>query len=150
MKKNSLIVSLILLTTVIIVCMLAMNLNSKTKKVITKENLEYEKYLNNNFHGTDVITLINKAISNNEKNNVSKDEKGFYISNDKNSIRIDLVMVTDWEKEETTTYKMESISKVGITEFIKNFNIVEFKCTKKEYHSQTGKIAYIEITQQSE
>lgn len=150
MKKNSLIVSLILLTTVIIVCMLAMNLNSKTKKVITKENLEYEKYLNNNFHGTDVITLINKAISSNEKNNVSKDEKGFYISNNKNSIKIDLVMITDWEKEETTTYKMESISKVGITEFIKNFNTVEFKCTKKEYHSQTGKIAYIEITQQSE
>ena len=150
MKKNSFIVSLILLATVIVVCIVAININSKTKKVIAKENLEYEKYLNNNFHGTDVITLINKAISDNEKNNVSKDEKGFYISNNKNSIKIDLVMVTDWEKEETTTYKMESISKVGITEFIKNFNIVEFKCTKKEYHSQTGKISYIEITQQSE
>lgn len=76
------------------------------------------------------------------------DEKGFYINNNQNSIQIDLVMITDEEKATTTTYKMEAISEVGITEFIKNFNITEFKCTKKEYHTQTGQISYIELTQQ--
>ena len=52
--------------------------------------------------------------------------------------------------ETETTYKMETISKVGITEFLKNFNTTKFKCTNKEYHKETEKISYIQITQQYE
>ena len=44
------------------------------------------------------------------------------------------------EKQETKSYKMEAISKVGISSFITNFNTVKFKCTKLEYHKSTGKI----------
>lgn len=149
MKKNVIIISLILLA-IIIICATLINIKTKVSKATLKQNQEYEKYLEKNIYGTDVVTLINKAISDNEENNVPKDEKGNYINNNQNSIKIDLVMITDVEKEKTTTYKMEAISKVGITEFIKNFNIAEFKCTKKEYHSQTGKLAYIEITQKSQ
>lgn len=149
MKKNVIIISLILLA-IIIICATLINVKTKASKATLKQNQEYEKYLEKNIYGTDVVTLINKAISDNETNNVQKDEKGNYIDNNQNSIKIDLVMITDVEKEKTTTYKMEAISKVGITEFIKNFNIAEFKCTKKEYHSQTGKLAYIEITQKSQ
>lgn len=125
-----------------------LNVNIKINKVSQMKNNEYEKYLSENIYGTDVITLINKAISDNEENGINKNEKGFYINNNQNSIQIDIVMITDEEKQETTAYKMEAISKVGITEFIKNFNTVKFKCTKKEYHAATGKIAYIEISQQ--
>lgn len=150
MKKSSVIVFILLLISIIVICVVSINVNSKISKSTLKQNAEYEKYLEDNIYGTDVVTLINKAISSNETNNIEKDEKAHYIDNKQNSIKIDLVMITDSEKEKTTTYKMESIAKVGITEFIKNFNTVEFKCTKKEYHSQTGKIAYIEITQQSE
>ena len=149
MKKNTIIISLILLA-IIIICATLINVKTKASKATLKQNQEYEKYLEKNIYGTDVVTLINKAISDNETNNVQKDEKGYYVDNNQNSIKIDLVMITDVEKEKTTTYKMEAISKVGITEFIKNFNIAEFKCTKKEYHSQTGKLAYIEITQKSQ
>ena len=149
MKKNVIIISLILIV-IIIICVVGINVNSKVSKITLKENGEYEKYLEDEIYGTDVVTLINKAISNNETNNIAKDEKGLYITDNQNGIIIDLVMITDSEKDETTTYRMETISKVGITEFIKNFNTAEFKCTKKEYHSQTGKIAYIEITQKSE
>ena len=149
MKKNIIIISLILLI-VIIICIVGINVNSKTNISIKQENKQYEVYLNNGIYGTDVVTLINKAINNNESNNVAKDEKGFYINNNQNSIQIDLVMITNEEKQETTTYKMEAISKVGITEFIKNFNTAKFKCTKTEYHEQTGKIAYMEISQQYE
>lgn len=149
MKKNVIIISLILIV-IIIICVVGINVNSKVSKITLKENGEYEKYLEDEIYGTDVVTLINKAISNNETNNIAKDEKGLYITDNQTSIIIDLVMITNSEKEETTTYRMEEISKVGITEFIKNFNTAEFKCTKKEYHSQTGKIAYIEITQKSE
>ena len=149
MKKNVIIISLILIV-IIAICVVGINANSKTSKVIKQQNSEYEKYLTSEIYGTDVITLINKAMSYNEKNNVQKDEKENYINNNQNSIQIDLVMITDEEKEETTTYKMEAISKVGITEFIKNFNTAKFKCTKTEYHEQTGKIAYMEISQQYE
>lgn len=149
MKKNIIIIALILLV-VIIICIVGINVNSKTNIAIKQENKEYENYLNNEIYGTDVVTLINKAINNNESNNVTKDEKGFYINNNQNSIQIDLVMITNEEKQETTAYKMEAISKVGITEFIKNFNTAKFKCTKKEYHTATGKIAHIELSQQYE
>ena len=148
MKKSIIIISLILIAAIAISVSL-ISLNSKTSKAILKQNSEYEQYLQGTIYGTDVITLINKSISNNETSNVEKDTKGYYIRNDTNSIQIDLVMITDEEKDETTTYKMEAISKLGTTEFIKNFNIAEFKCTKKEYHSQTGQIAYIELSQQS-
>lgn len=149
MKKNVIIITLILFI-IIIICIVGINLNSRTSKVVKKQNSEYEQYLSTEIYGTDVITLINKATSSNEDNDVPKDEKDFYIDNNQNSIKIDLVMITDEEKNETTIYKMETISKVGITDFIKNFNTTKFKCTKIEYHTQTGKIKYIEITQQGE
>ena len=149
MKKNVTIISLILIV-IIIICIVGLNTNSKIAFNIKKQNSEYEKYLTSEIYGTDVVTIINKAINNNESNNVAKDEKGFYINNNQNSIQIDLVMITNEEKQETTAYKMEAISKVGITEFIKNFNTAKFKCTKKEYHTATGKIAYIELSQQYE
>ena len=114
-----------------------------------QENKQYEGYLENQIYGTDVVTLINKAISANDKNHIEKDEKGQYVSNHQNSILIDLVMITDEEKEETTTYRMEAIAKVGTSAFIKNFNTVKFECTKKEYHEETGKLAYIELTQKT-
>lgn len=147
MKKNILIISIILVL-IIFISILGININSKTRRVAMHQNKEYEQYLKDEIYGTDVITLINKATSSNEANKVAKDEKGFYIDNNQNSIKIDIVMITDEEKQETTVYKMEAISKVGITEFIKNFNIAKFKCTKIEYHKQTRKIKHIEITQQ--
>lgn len=149
MKKNVIIISLILIT-IIIICVVGLNTNSKIAFGIRKKNGEYEKYLTSEIYGTDVVTLINKAISSNESNGITKDEKENYISNNENSIQIDLVMITNEEKQETTVYKMEAIYKVGITEFIKNFNTAKFKCTKTEYHKKTGRIAYIEISQQYE
>lgn len=149
MKKNVIIISVILLI-IIVICIAGINVMSKINKGIKQQNNQYEQYLNSEIYGTDVITVINKAISNNESYNVNKDEKGLYINNNQNSIQIDLVMITDEEEQETKTYKMEVISKVGITEFIKNFNTAKFKCTKKEYHEDTGKISYIEISQQYE
>ena len=147
MKKNLIIICLIFII-IIIICIVGINLNSKTSKATLKQNKEYEIYLNNEIYGTDVVTLINKATSSNEDNKVAKNEKGFYIDNNLNSIKIDIVMITNEEEQETTVYKMEAISKVGISSFIKNFNIAKFKCTKIEYHKETGKIKYIEITQQ--
>ena len=149
MKKNLIIISIILLI-IIIICFVGIKINSRTSNLEKRKNITYEQYLDSEFYGTDVVTLINMAISDNEANQIEKDEKGFYINNNKNSINIDIILITDEEKQETTTYRMEAISKVGITEFIKNFNTTKFKCTNKEYHEETGKIKHIEITQQYE
>lgn len=147
MNKNIILISTILLI-IIIICVGGISFNSKKLLVVKQANKEYEQYMNKNIYGTDVITIINKAIYNNQKNNIQKDEKEKYIENEENSIIIELVMITNEEKNKTTTYRMETISKVGIDEFIANFNTAEFKITKMEYHKETGKIKYIEITQQ--
>jgi len=61
---------------------------------IKQENVEYESYLNREVLGTDVATIISKVIDKNEKNKIPKDERGLYIPNDTNSIKIDLKMTT--------------------------------------------------------
>lgn len=147
MKKNVLIVCSILLI-IIIVCVTFISMNSKKLAVVKQENKEYEQYQKQEIYGTEVITLINKAIDHNQKNNVQTDETGKYIDNKTNSIIIDVMMITNEEKNQTTTYRMETINKVGIGEFIANFNTAKFKITNIQYHKQTGKIKYIEITQQ--
>ena len=58
-------------------------------------------------------------------------------------------MITNEENEQTQIYIIETIDKVGISEFIKNFNTAKFKIAKLEYHEQTRKIKYIEISQQN-
>lgn len=120
---------------------------TETKNTLVK-NSEYEQYLGKILYGTDVMTLINKASDSNNKNDVQKDDKGYYIENEENSIKIDLIVIADEEKEETQTFKMETISKVGIAGFISNFNTAKFKITDVKYHEKTKQISYLEITEQ--
>ena len=76
---------------------------------IKKENLEYETYLNKEVSGRDLTTAINRAVDNNEKNKVSKDENGLYIANDVNSIEIEIKI-----SDNDTTYKMETLYNGGM------------------------------------
>ena len=148
MKKNIVIISLILLI-IIIICFIGIWNNSKRLLMQKQENKEYEQYLNKEIYGTDVATILNKAMNSNKQNSLEQKD-GKYIENDTNSIIVELVMITNEEKEKTKKYRMETIEKVGINEFIKNFNTAKFKITKMEYHKKTGKIKYIEISQQYE
>ncbi len=148
MKKNLIIISAILLS-IIIICVIGIWNNLKKITLQRKLNNEYEQYLNKDIYGTDVATILNKAINSNKQNGLEQKD-GKYIENDTNSIIVELVMITNEEKEKTKTYRMETIDKVGISEFIKNFNTAKFKITRIEYHEQTKKIKYIEISQQYE
>lgn len=147
MKKNVLIICIILLM-IIVVSVTFISINTKKIAINKQSNQEYERFIEQEIYGTDVITIINKAINSNQTNGVAIDETGKYISNEENSIIVELVMITNEESKETTTYRMETINKVGINQFISNFNTATFKISKVEYHSKTGKISYIEITQQ--
>lgn len=88
--------------------------------------------------GTEVATIIGQAINQNEKNNIEKDQNGQYIENETNSIKIDLKMKTI-----DKTYPMEEIYNKEISEFVKNFNLVKFKCINLEYHRKTGRVSKI-------
>lgn len=107
-----------------------------TNRLIKQENSEYEYYLNKEIYGTDLISIINKAINQNEKNDIQKDENGHYIENAEDSIKIYVKMLIT-EKE----YLMEQIYNNDITKFVSNFNLIKFKCTSIEYHKNTGKIS---------
>ncbi len=120
---------------------LAMNLKT-TSESVNKTNKEYEYYLNKEIYGTEVTSLMNKAINENEKNKIAKDEKGYYIDDAKDSIRIELKMISV-EK----TYAMEEINNHDMNQFLENFNLIKFRCTSIEYHKKTGKISRMIIEQ---
>lgn len=147
LRKSFILIFIILLIAIIIS---AIGINANANKLATQKqaNKEYEQYKNKKIYGTDVVSLINKAVNENKNNNIELDENEKYIQNETNSINIEVVLITNEEKLETTTYSMETIQKVGISEFISNFNTAKFRITKLEYHEKTGRIKYIEITQQ--
>ena len=111
-----------------------------------KENRQFESYLDKEIYGSELTTIINKAIDNNVANEVQKDERtGKYINNDYNSINIDVKML-DYDK----TYNMEMFYNGGMYKFVEAYGEIKFKCTKIEYHNKTKKVKYLlfeQITQ---
>ena len=80
---------------IIIICVIIValffgwyNKNIQVLKNIENFNNEFESYLGKEITGVDLTTIINKALENNLKNNVKKDDKGIYIDNKNNSIQI--------------------------------------------------------------
>lgn len=104
---------------------------------IKEENLEYEYYLEKEIYGTEVVTVINKAVNNNEINKIEKDSEGFYVPNDINSVKIDIKII-----DNDMTYKMETLYNGGMTNFVQYYNTILFKCSKIEYNSK-GKVSYL-------
>ena len=127
---------------IIIVGISYMYLNYKANyNEAKKENNQFESYYDKEFYGADVVTLINKAYDNNLTSGVSRDQKGMFIENDTNSIKIDLKML---DRDET--YNMETIYIGGMERFVENYNGIRFKCTKITYHAN-GKVKYMLIEQ---
>lgn len=135
MKKTIFVILLLFL--VMIVCIF---MNYKEALVAQNEarkfNSEFEFYNKDRILGTDITTLINKAINNNEKMGIPKNEKNEYIPDEKNSIKLYIHMIIN-----ETTYPMEALEARGLQDFTKYFGEVEFKCTNVKYHETTGRIA---------
>lgn len=106
------------------------------KQEIKNFNLVYENYNKDNLNGLDITTLINKAISNNEKYAIPKNSEGLYLLDEEYSIEIYVTMIIN-----ETTYRMERINELGLNSFISYFGEVSFKCTDVTYHEKTGRIA---------
>ena len=88
MKK----IAIFFIITILIVCAIfAMYISYKANYNMSKKtNLAFEKYLNEEVYGTDLATVINRAVDRNEKNGVTKNNKGIYQNNDENSINIEI------------------------------------------------------------
>ena len=110
-----------------------------------KENAEYEQYKDKEIYGLDLASMINKTVDKNLKNKIEKSEDGNFIQNDENSIEIEIYNL-DNEK----TYKMETFYNKGTEQFVQYYGNIKFKCSKIEYHKNTGKIKYLLFEQISD
>lgn len=108
-------------------------------------NMEFEKYLNKEVDGMEVATAINKAIDNNQKYEIQKDNKGMYLSDNENSISIEIKMT-----DNDSIYQMETIYNSGIQNFINYYGNIKFKCVNIKYHSSNNKVKYLLFEQMSE
>lgn len=142
--KKAIICLMIVIIVITIVVATCISENNKQLIKIKENNQKYEIYLDKEVFGTDVTSIINRAIDDNQKRQVPKDEKGFYVENETNSIKVELIMLNGDRKE---TYQMETLNKVGLNGFIKNFNLINFKCSKIEYHDKTKLISKIVFEQ---
>lgn len=137
MKKTILI---LLAVVIIIVSIIGIKYYSymTERSILVKENAEFEQFKDKEIYGIDLATLINKTIDKNERNKIAKDENGNFISNDQNSIQIEIYIV-----DNETTYKMETFYKAGTEQFVQYYGNIKFKCSKIEYHKNTGKVKYM-------
>lgn len=137
MKKNLFVILGIFIIIIVILSYTYLNYR-KTIILANQTNKEYESYTKNEIVGSQLMTLINKVIDQNEYNQIELDSENRYIENDENSIKIEIKFL-----ESDKIFSMEAISNLGAEKFIKNYNRMTFKCTKKEYHEKTRKIKYL-------
>ncbi len=109
-----------------------------------KLNKEYEEYYNIEILGTELISIINRTIDLNNKNDIVKDDKGYYIDNEENYKEIYIQFVY---KNETKLIKMEDIEKSGIETFVRMYSTAGFKCTGIEYHNKTKNVKSLTFTE---
>ena len=140
MKK---IIIFLILILMIVATIGYMYINYKiTYKEAQVKNAQYESYDGQELFGTDLATLINKAVDDNIKNNIEKDNTGLYTDNGTDSIRIDI-----WFTDDNTVHSMEEIYNSGTNTFMQYYNQIRFKCTKIEHHSKTGRVSYMYFEQ---
>ena len=103
-----------------------------------KENRKFEYYQNQEIYGSELTTVINKAMDSNSRNEVTKDEQGKYIENENNSINIDIKFIDD-----DVTYNMETIYNGGMSTFVSYYRDIKFRCQEVKYHESSNLIKYM-------
>lgn len=135
MKRSFFIILAILLTISVAITLYVYNAN-RIDKMTTKHNQQYEMYCNKKILGTDLISLINKVIDYNEKNNIPKQKDSiYYVNNNTNSIQISVKFI-----ENDKIIEMEDIAEKQTETFIKFFATSTFICNDIKYHEQTKNV----------
>lgn len=135
MKKNiGIIIVLVIVVIAVFITWYMQTVNAR--KDVTEYNSGYESiYKENTINGVDLTTIINRAIDNNEKYSIEKDEKNVYIDDGEYYTEIYVKLIEDGE-----IYPMEAIEQVGISEFTRLYGSLNFECTATEYH-ENGRIS---------
>ena len=146
MKKTFIFIicSMILLVIIIAVGIIE---NNKKLQSVNNFNAEYEIYLNKEIYGTDVATVINKAIDNNLKNGLEQDKEKNFILNDTNSLQVEIEFLYNEQTGETRIFSMEKVYYRGMKQFIQPFSLTKFKLTKIEYHEKTKRVSKLVFKQ---
>ncbi len=105
---------------------------------VQASNKEYTSLYNESINGATLATNINKIIDKNTKNNVQKDENGYFIDNGTNSIIVQIKF-----KDSDNIFRIEQIYNNGISKFINLYSNLNFKCTNIKYHSKTNLVSYM-------
>ena len=131
---------------IVIVSIIAVRYSSYKveQDTIMQENAEFEQYKDKEIYGLDLATIINKVMDKNIKNEISKDDKGMFIENDTNSIK---VYVKFKYKDDYTTLEIEKILQNGTDNFIKTYGTASFKGEEISYHEKTGNVKAIVFTE---
>lgn len=122
---------------IVILCVVLVKFKTAEQEKLEakKFNSIYEEYNKDKLNGLDITTVINKAINNNEKYGIDKDENKMYINDNEYCVKIYIKMIIN-----NKIYSMERINEVGMDSFIENFGIIGFKCTDIKYH-ENGRVS---------
>lgn len=141
MKKYVLIIITVLIVIISLIAYKVYDYRT-TQNNIANNNKTYNSFYEKEVLGTDLATLINKAMDSNKKNSVEKSENGTYVDNSTNSVNIDIKF-----KDLDSPISMERIDELDSIRFVQNFGGFSFKCTKIEYHKKTGNVKYMYFEQ---
>lgn len=150
MKKT---IIFILLLVAVIIAVIVINIsNNKIKTAeVANFNKQFEKYKDETLYGADILSIINKAIDNNEEYKVPRDEKGNYKADNIYSVKVELTLLTkdDEGNLKEVVHPMEALEKAGLDGFISSFSLTAFKCEKIEYN-EVHRVSKIIVKQMEE
>lgn len=109
-----------------------------------KINNEYKSYYNSQVIGAELVSIMNRTEDVNEKYGIKKNEEGFFIENETNSIRI---YISFKYEDEYRTLEMERIINNGTQNFLKVYSTANFKCTDISYHSSSNNVKSLTFTE---
>lgn len=124
---------LIILTIMIIILAIILANYYKYKEIEnTKKgfNTNYEAYLDKEIYGTEIATIINKAVDDNEKSSDDEEKK----------VKIE-VKIIDFKEEKI--YNMDMLYNGGMNQFVQYYNSIKFKCTDIKYNNERKSKLYV-------
>ena len=101
-------------------------------------NNYYEQLLNKEINGSELTSIINKTIDVNERNEVKKNGRGIYISNNNNSVNIEIKFL-----DNDNNIKFERLYENGMQRFLELYRDAKFKLTRVDYHQKTNLVKYL-------
>ena len=93
-------------------------------------NIPYEAYLDKEIYGTEIATVINKAVDDNETNSYTEEKK----------VKIEIKII-DFDEE--TMYNMDMLYNGGMSKFVQYYNSIKFKCTNIKYNDERKNKLYV-------